>query len=170
MADRVPARLTWAVEQLALAGHERVLEIGGGTGVAAALMLDRLPNGFLLGIDRSDGAVAKAAARNTDAVAAGRAAFQVSCLADLHVSSPFDIAVAVNVNVFWTGDAERECDALVAALRPGGAVHLVFETPGPVGDHVLRRTATNLTREGFSARAVHSGSPNLAGVIGHLDA
>lgn len=42
MAEKaVPERLSWAVETLELAPSDRVLEIGCGRGVAAALVLDR---------------------------------------------------------------------------------------------------------------------------------
>lgn len=166
MAERVPKRLSWAVGQLELSGDERVLEVGGGTGVAAALILDRLPAGFLLGIDRSSGAVAKAASRNAAAVAAGRAAFEVLPLHELRVDDPYDAALAVNVNAFWTGDAEPECGALAAALHPAGTVHLVFETPGPLRPEVLDRTADNLGRHGFAATIVRSDSADLAAIVG----
>ncbi|WP_162942167.1 methyltransferase [Desertimonas flava] len=158
------------MDGLDLAGHERVLEIGGGTGAGAALVLDRLETGFLLCIDRSAGAVAKAAARHVGAVAAGRAAFEVSPLADFEAVSPFDVALAINVNVFWTGEAERECAALAAALRPHGAVHLVFETPGALDDALLERVAANLGRHGFATTLLRSDSPALATVIGRLAA
>jgi trans-aconitate methyltransferase len=168
MGERVARRLVWAVEQLGLSGDERVLEVGGGTGVAAALILDRLPSGFLLGIDRSPAAVAKAAARNAAAVAAGRAAFEVSPLHELRVDEPYDAALAVNVNAFWTGDADSECGALAAALHPAGSAHLVFETPGPIRPDLLDRTADNLARHRFATTIVRGDSADLAAVVGRL--
>ena len=48
---------------------------------------------------------------------------------DPSVWAPFDRAVAVNVNVFWTGAAEAELAALARLLTPDGVLHLVYEPP-----------------------------------------
>ncbi|OZM75854.1 class I SAM-dependent methyltransferase [Pseudonocardia sp. MH-G8] len=49
----VPDRIRWAVDVLDPAGADRVLEIGCGPGVAAALVCPRLPAGWMLATDRS---------------------------------------------------------------------------------------------------------------------
>jgi protein-L-isoaspartate O-methyltransferase len=41
----VPARIAWAVDQLAVGEADRILEIGGGRGVAAALICAGLTQG-----------------------------------------------------------------------------------------------------------------------------
>lgn len=54
-------RFTWVVSGLALAGSERVVEVGCGHGIAASLLIDALAaaggTGTYLGIDRSVEAV-----------------------------------------------------------------------------------------------------------------
>jgi hypothetical protein len=53
VADVVPERIRWAFETLAIEPDDRLLEIGGGPGVAASLVCERLDRGSLLLIDRS---------------------------------------------------------------------------------------------------------------------
>jgi len=113
MGTQVPLRLSWAVETLGLGPDDRVLEIGCGRGVAAALVLDRLDRGTYLGLDRSSTAIEAAVRRNRDAVTAGRAGFLTTSLDEAEFEpGSFDKIFAVNVNLFWTGPAEREPPAL----------------------------------------------------------
>jgi len=57
-------------------------------------------------------------------------------LADLEVpDQSFDVAISVNVNLFWPGPARRELERLHRALRPGGRLHVLYgPAPGdPTG-------------------------------------
>ena len=127
----MPDRNTWAVDVVDPRPGDRILEIGCGPGVAAALVCERLGlDGRLTAIDRSATAIARAGARLAGHLAAGRAVLEQTDLA--HLTAPpdaFDTAFAVNVNVFWTGPAEAELAVLRSVLRPGGVVHLVYEGP-----------------------------------------
>lgn len=131
-ATRVPERLVRAVDSLDLRPDHRVLEVGCGRGVAAALVCERLQGGHLLGVDRSATAVAAAVARNAQHVHAGTATFRCAPLAELDPAAldPFDTMVAVNVNLFWVGPARAELDLLAGLLSPEGRLHLVYEPPG----------------------------------------
>jgi cyclopropane fatty-acyl-phospholipid synthase-like methyltransferase len=53
----VPQRIRWAVEALAIEPGDRLLEIGGGPGVAASLICEQLTRGHLLLLDRSATAI-----------------------------------------------------------------------------------------------------------------
>jgi protein-L-isoaspartate O-methyltransferase len=46
VSGKIPERIRWAVETLDIKGSERVLEIGGGPGVAASIICERLETGF----------------------------------------------------------------------------------------------------------------------------
>ena len=123
----VPDRVAWAVDQLDLRPDARVLEIGGGPGAAAELVCGRLERGFLLGIDRSAVAIERSAKRNRAHLDAGRLELRQCALADLEVpDDSFDLAFSINVNLFWTGPAQAELDLLHRALRPGGALHVLY--------------------------------------------
>lgn len=147
---RVPPRLAAAVALVDPAPDARVLEVGCGRGVAAALLLERLPDGHYTGLDRSATATAATAARIADAVASGRAVVHTTALAD-HTPAPADVALAVNVNAFWTGPARRELAVLATALGEDGVLHLVHGDDGgapPRADIVDRLTA-HLDAAGF---------------------
>jgi cyclopropane fatty-acyl-phospholipid synthase-like methyltransferase len=127
VARVVPERIRWAVETLAVEPGDRLLEIGGSSGVAAALVCERLEWGSLLLIDRSATAIERTRRRNQEHLAAGRLALETVELADY--DPRFDKVFAVNVNVFWTTPATEELARIRTALRPHGRLFLFYETP-----------------------------------------
>jgi SAM-dependent methyltransferase len=133
----VPGRLVFAVELLQVQPNDRILEIGGGTGVAAELICARLVSGHLLGIDRSPKATAAASKRNADYIDAGLAEFRTLALEDAAPAQlgQFDKVVAVNVNLFWIRPAQTELRLIGDLLRPDGWLVLVYEPP-----HAARAT------------------------------
>ncbi|MEV4493313.1 class I SAM-dependent methyltransferase [Micromonospora coxensis] len=146
-----PARLTWAVDRLAVRPGHRVLEVGCGRGVAAELICRALIDGTLLAVDRSAGAVRAAEARNAAAVAAGRAAFRVVELAALDpADGPFDRILAVDVNLFWVGPPGVEYALLPRLLAPGGELHLCWQPPDPGRlTMIVDRVAARLRETGW---------------------
>lgn len=171
---RVPERLHWAVGLLAPKPGESVLEIGGGTGVSAGLLLDRLGGGAYLGLDRSPTATTAAGDRHADAVAAGRAAFRRGDVetADLPAAA-FDAILAVNVNLFWTSDPSSVLERMRAWLRPGGRVALVWEPPGASrADQIAELVPPALEAAGYAVtlhRATPATGAPLVGVLGRVD-
>jgi SAM-dependent methyltransferase len=152
-----PERLTWAVDMIAVQPNQRILEIGGGGGVAAALVCDRLTRGSLLGLDRSAKAVAAAAQRNREAVAHGTAEFRSLALedADPDVLGRFDTVFAVNVNLFWVGPAQKELGLIARMLRPAGKLWLFYEPPSAAGVARLRgRLVERLHAAGYRYRVI----------------
>lgn len=127
--SKIPPRLTWAVEQLAVRPSDRVLEVGCGPGLAASLVCARLAEGHLTAIDRSSTAIDAARRRNSVCIASGKATFLVATLtgADLEAAS-FDRAYAINVNVFWL-EPTAELVALRRVLKRDGFLLLVYHPP-----------------------------------------
>lgn len=167
---QVPERIRWAVDLLDVHPHDRVLELGCGSGVAVALVCDRLDEGGrLTAIDRSATAVERTRARNAEHVDRGLLRLEQVDLAHFRVEpGEFTKAFAVNVNVFWTQDAARECEILAEALAPGGVVRLVYGGPGPgrarsVGPGV----AAKLEAHGFDTEVMDSPSAAMVCVTGH---
>lgn len=165
----IPHRLRWAVEQLDVRPKDRILEIGGGRGVAAELVCELLGDGRLIGLDRSESAVKGATARNARYVADGRARFVLGTLegADLASEGPFDKVFAVNVNLFWTRDPGHELDLVRAALAPGGTLMLFYEPPpaGQLGSLGARVSAT-LVANGFAAETTTDPTETVLCVVG----
>ena len=169
MPDRLPERLVRAVELLDVGSEERILEIGCGPGVAAALVCARLRRGRLTAIDRSSAAIERARKRNAAALAAGKLDLRRVNLADFEpvTGERFDAVLAVNVNLFWTGPADTELTVLARTLRPGGRVVLVYETPrGTLRERALTAIETGLQAHGFVARIVLT--PPVVAVLRHL--
>jgi SAM-dependent methyltransferase len=165
----VPDRIRQAVAALGARPGEHVLEIGCGPGAAVALLC--AAGVRVTALDRSAVAVARTRQRNADHVEAGRAVVVCGALADLPADGPlFDAALAVNVNVFWTGPATAELAALRARLRPGAALHLCYEPPTPAGSDRAAAAARSALEAGGFAVAEHRDGPllHLTGRAGRM--
>jgi SAM-dependent methyltransferase len=127
----IPQRIQWAVDELDVRPGDRILEIGCGPGVAAALICERLDDGgHLTAIDRSAVAIERARKRNEDHIAAGRLTLEQVELKDLAAEAgQFDKVFAVNVNVFWTQPDGPERAIVAGVLAPGGRARAFYEGP-----------------------------------------
>jgi cyclopropane fatty-acyl-phospholipid synthase-like methyltransferase len=169
VADVVPERIRWAVETLAVEPGDRLLEIGGGPGVAASLVCERLDGGSLLLIDRSATAIERARGRNSEHVASGRLALETVDVADFDPGKAcFDKAYAVNVNVFWTTPATGALASIRRALDHHGRLFLFYETPSAArGRQAVARVVDALRTNGFAEPQLVSRSATLVGCIAH---
>jgi cyclopropane fatty-acyl-phospholipid synthase-like methyltransferase len=130
MARAVPERIRAAVESLDLRPDARVLEIGCGTGVAAELLCRRVPDGHVTALDRSGAAATHAEKRLARWIDAGIADVVERDLARFHGDGrQYDVVLAINVNVFWTGPAAEVVARVSDLLADDGAAHLWFEPP-----------------------------------------
>ena len=165
MAHLIPERIRWAVETLAVGPDERLLEIGGGPGVAASLVCERLDRGSLLLIDRSAMAIERTRHRNLEHVASGRLALQTLDVTDFNPGeAQFDKAFAVNVNVFWTTPATEELARIREALDHDGRLFLFCETPSVArARQTVARVVDALRANGFAEPQLLSRSATLVG-------
>jgi SAM-dependent methyltransferase len=147
MPEKIPGRFIWAMEVMKVKPADRVLEVGCGHGVAAALVCDQLDGGRLLGLDRSAKMIETAKRRNQENVAAGIAEFRTTTLAkaDLEPES-FDVVFSFNVSLFWTPPA-RELALLAEALAPGGRLFVFHQPPFPEKNQQVVAAATKLLTE-----------------------
>jgi protein-L-isoaspartate O-methyltransferase len=81
--EGVPARVAWAVDLLDPQPADRLLEVGGAPGVAAALICERLTTGHLVAVERSATGLRRIADRNAEHVESGRLVLRGCALADL---------------------------------------------------------------------------------------
>jgi SAM-dependent methyltransferase len=173
-----PARIAWAVRLLDPQPGERVLEVGCGPGVAAALVCARLGGdqsgggrsggarsggGRLVAVDRSAVAVRRTSAR----LSASQCEVRQASLADLDYDAEFDAAFAIDVNVFWTRPDGPDLAVLVRAVRPGGGrVLVLYGADGPTtADRVTGPIAARMATLGLTDVRVVTGDGGL-GVFG----
>lgn len=122
-------RLEWAVEKLAVAPTDHVLEVGCGHGVAASLVCERLDGGRLTAIDRSPKMIAAAVRRNEEHVASGRAVFETVSLERAEFGDDrFDKVFGVHVAALWR--SEEALAVVREHLDPGGALYVFNQAPG----------------------------------------
>jgi SAM-dependent methyltransferase len=166
----IPARIRWAVETLAPAPADRLLEIGCGPGVAVSLVCEHLDGGRIVAVDRSPTAIARAARRNAACVAAGKAVLHTAALESLRPADlpggpeGFDKVFAMNVNLFWVRSPARELALVRTLLRPGGALFLFYGygTPGQETRGVPPVLLDHLAEGGFGVDSL--AGPSVAGV------
>jgi trans-aconitate methyltransferase len=170
VAKLIAERIRWAVETLAVSPRDRVLEIGGGPGVAASLICERLGGGSLLVIDRSAKAIERARRRNSQHVVSGLLALETIDAASFDPGErQFDKVFAVNVNVFWTTPAIDELARIREVLGTGGQLFLFYEMPTAAGARqAVSRVCAALRANGFSEPRVVSRSATLVGCFARL--
>ncbi len=115
---------------MAVAPNDQVLEIGCGRGAAVSLVAARLTTGRIVAIDRAASMVRLATQRNLSHISAGRAeirraGFESATLPADHFTKIF----AVNVSLFWLGDAAQQVARVRRLLAPGGQLYVFGERP-----------------------------------------
>jgi SAM-dependent methyltransferase len=165
----IPERIKWAIELLDVRPDDQIIEIGGGNGVAAHLVCERLgDDGRLAFVERSDVAIVRATARNDEAVRQGKLVPMCAAITDARLeAAAFDKVFAVNVNVFWTGDAATELETIGRSLKPEGMLLLVYEAPtrdrlGQFSDEI----AVNMKAGGFESDVARNEGGTLLAVTG----
>ena len=170
MAAVVPERIRWAVDTLAVEPGDRLLEIGGGPGVAASLVCERRDGGSLRLIDRSTTAIERTRRRNPEHVATGRLALETVDVADFDPGeSRFEKVFAVNINLFWTTPATEELARIRRALSREGRLFLFYETPSAArARHAIARAVDALGANGFAQPRLLARSATLVGCVARL--
>ncbi len=131
--DRVSdPQYEWGLEvldRLELAGDERVLDAGCGSGRVTGRLLERLPNGSVLCVDASESMIEQARERLGD-----RAEYLVADLAELEIDRPVDVVFST-ATFHWVMDHDRLFSRLYAAIRPGGRLYAQCGGEGNVAKH-----------------------------------
>jgi SAM-dependent methyltransferase len=154
-----PGRKQSPFQLLDTSPNDEILEIGPGPGVSVSFVCGQLAAWRITAIERSATAIQRATKRNAAHVASGEAVFQHLDLANVDLvrralsGQRFDKVFAVNINLFWVRPADAELQLIKDLLRPGGVVHLVYETPG---EEQASRVASSLRR---GSDATPSASP-----------
>lgn len=107
--------------RLPLDGHEHVVDAGCGSGRLTAELLDRLPSGRVLALDRSWNMMQTARA-NLRPSYAGRVHFVQVALPAMPMSAWADVIFST-ATFHWVADHPALFANLLTALKPGGRLH-----------------------------------------------
>jgi trans-aconitate 2-methyltransferase len=132
--------------RLDLRGGETVLDAGCGSGRVTRLLLERLPDGRVIGVDASPSMITKAREAIGDDE---RVELEVRDLLELDLDGEVD-AIYSNATFHWILDHDRLFARLFAALRPGGALEAQCGGQGNVAEWQDAIESTN-GDERFSA-------------------
>jgi SAM-dependent methyltransferase len=147
-------RNLWTLALLEVQPEDCVLEVGFGPGFALSRAAELASQGRVLGIDHSEVMLARAARRNTAAIASGQMVLRLASAQELTLpEGSVDKAYAVNVFMFWR-DPEDVLRRLLASLRPGGRLAITHQPrkPGATDDDTRRdaeRISAALVASGF---------------------
>jgi trans-aconitate 2-methyltransferase len=109
----------WArqvLERLSLEGDETVLDAGCGSGGVTRLLLERLPQGRVIGVDGSQAMIEEA--RSNLERWGDRVDLRVGDLLELQIAEPVDAAFS-NATFHWIPDHETLFRRLREAMKPG---------------------------------------------------
>jgi tRNA (cmo5U34)-methyltransferase len=107
-----------SVVAMSVPDNPRILDLGAGTGLLSAALLERLPDARLLLIDRSERMLAQAVQRFDDNE---RVSTGIADLGDPLPEGPFDAIVSGLAIHHLTHEGKRDLFRRIhAALRPGG--------------------------------------------------
>lgn len=129
----------WAeavLERLPLQGHESVLDAGCGTGRVTRMLIERLPEGRVIGVDGSQAMVAKV----REILRPRDEAFAAD-LTQLKLEAPVDAVISSAV-FHWIKDHDALFARMRAALVPGG--RFVAQCGGAGNIDELRETTRRL--------------------------
>ena len=153
----------WAREVLKrtdLNGDETVLDAGCGSGRVTQLLLERLPNGRVIGVDGSQSMVKEAQANLSQW--SDRLELIAGDLLELELDEPVDVVFS-NATFHWIADHDLLFRRLRASLEPGGALVAQCGGEGNVTGYceAIERAAL---RPEFAPAFVHWPTPwNFAG-------
>lgn len=163
----IPARIRWAVDLMDVQPSDQVLEIGCGPGAGAEAICQRLTDGRLFAIDRSESGVDRTRRRNRRFVEDGRLTVRQIDLATLRVPvRRLDKVFAFNVNLFWVRECADEVALLHDRVVPGGAVYLFYEARPELVPNIVRGASAALAASGFETSVVEQKAPPVVGVVG----
>lgn len=111
-------------------GNEKILDIGSGTGNITANIADFVPEGYVIGLDKSDSMVKSAKRRyhHVRNLSFVRSAAEDRTFYAQHAED-FDVLVSFST-LHWVSDQKSVLDNVYTALKPKGKFYLKLSSDG----------------------------------------
>ena len=113
------------IAELELKGGEKVLDFGCGDGRLTAELAECVPDGFVLGIDGSEGMIETARKDH----AAGNLQFELKDINDIDFESEFNVVFS-NATLHWVKDHRRVLGSVCRSMKNGGVLRFQFAGDG----------------------------------------
>ena len=133
-----------AVDWVAPAVADHVLEVGFGPGVAVAELAGRANHGLIAGIDASEVMVEQGQRRNAAAIKAGRVVLKHASATRIpFADNTFDKVLTINSLPFWE-DKQLGLSEIRRVLKSGGRVVVVLQPVWAKSPAAIEQTGQDL--------------------------
>jgi trans-aconitate 2-methyltransferase len=132
------------IQELVLAGDERILDMGCGDGALSAHLALRVPRGSVIGIDASAGMIDTARGHIADNVR-----FAQKDINALDYAEEFDVIIS-NATLHWIKNHENMLHRVYLALRDGGVIRFNFAADGNCS-RFIRATRDAMSSSAYSS-------------------
>ncbi len=143
------------LDRLDLRGDETALDAGCGSGRLTEALLERLPEGRVIAVDRSENMLTEA--RKTLARFGERVRYVAADLERLVLGEAVDVVFST-ATFHWVPDHDTLFRHLFASLKPGGVLHAQCGG-GANLEHIHARAHALLDREPYYARFIGWSGP-----------
>lgn len=113
------------IQHLSLNGTEKILDVGCGDGRITALLAQKVPQGFIIGIDPSPSMFSIAEKILQESNPLQNLKFFQEPIETFTYDEPFDHIITIHV-MHWIEDQEKTLKNMYNHLKPGGEVHFIF--------------------------------------------
>lgn len=134
---------TKLIAELALQGHEHVLDLGCGDGSLTAQIAEILPEGEVVGIDASRGMIDAALLKARE-----KLRFLLMDINELDFVDRFDVVLS-NATLHWVKDHKRLLENVHRSLRAGGRIRFNFAGDGNCS-HFFKVIREAMALDGFA--------------------
>jgi len=112
------------ISELEITDNDFILDLGCGDGLLTKIISDIAKNGYVLGIDASEGMITKAKEFESDNLK-----FQVLDINDINFQNEFDIIIS-NATLHWVKDHKKLLRNCYKGLKPNGIIRFNFAGDG----------------------------------------
>ena len=117
----------WGLEQVSIANHDTILDVGCGGGRTVNKLAAIATQGKVYGVDYSEESVAASNRKNARAIETGHVDIRLGSVSRLPFADDmFDLVTAVETHIWWPdlpGDIREVC----RVLKPGGQLIIIAE-------------------------------------------